>query len=404
MRLITRLGGDARVEVEQSGSLIAQHIEDRMKVFVGHVIDIRGLDGVAMWWIALGVISLQFAVMGALGSSYGVAKRSQGACIYTMIGLVGGTASLVAIFGAAWVRSEGLFQWGHVAPWPPLPLGALLIVLGGLAHAGLLFTRLCSVENFGGNPLDLDFGTKCSTKVTTKPNQAIQLTFDCAAHVFQGFLVALLFPAVEYSFWRVDKSVVVFARVCSIFMVVYPFYNFKKRYIKHGGYFARSSFFSNGVEWTLGFVFGALSGLLCTAAWGAARQRVDLDLRNVGRFPIERTLFASIDSLRIGLGSMFVIMILVATVQTYRTWDIMLDEAGLPRSSKNSTIIMNTVDHGSAMRERLAKFIAENKNQMGADKEKGQTEAAFDQPRGDAKERGSLTGLNGAKKTVGFRT
>lgn len=155
-----------------------------------------------------------------------------------------------------------------------------------------LMIRLFAVNNFGGNPSQLDYGPKISKEGYAGPTNIAfeELDFDTFAHAIQGFLAALLsYPSVG---GFISKMVAVFRgsvvekedgtdRKCLVLLVkpsvfalsfiellrvcmtIYPFYSIVKR-LRYTS-FAQTSHANNTTEWCLGCILGVAIGCLVTA-------------------------------------------------------------------------------------------------------------------------------------------
>lgn len=135
------------------------------------------------------------------------------------------------------------------------------------------------MENFGGHAPNLDFGIKGGKD---EANLAFTVGMSTAGHFLQGLLASFVsFPAVAgclaksvtrirtsttAPYWILERphlSTLVFLPLLSACMTVYQSYNLVKRMYYYDN-FSRSSYWSNGLEWAMGYVVGVVLGRLVT--------------------------------------------------------------------------------------------------------------------------------------------
>lgn len=127
-------------------------------------------------------------------------------------------------------------------------------------------------DHFQTIPSLLDFGPRNGGQEPT--NIAFELdSMDTYIHWFQGFLASfLVFVAMMVTSFLWQK----FLEALALVMTFYPVYNFVKRWYVNTATFATSSYFNNGMEWTMGSFTGMAVGS-CIYAFVQSRRTTKED-------------------------------------------------------------------------------------------------------------------------------
>ena len=169
----------------------------------------------------------------------------------------------------------------------------LLIFAPSFSLSILLLIRLFSRDHFYTIPGLLEFGPKKGDGFDYEPNLAfIGGGFGAFGHLIQGFLASFLLrvkckckknddddddandsldgnendddPKMTWRFGSTPPDMNLF-NITAYFFLVYPIYNFVKRYVRTPDTFATSSYMGNGMEWTVGFWVGHTAGFIADA-------------------------------------------------------------------------------------------------------------------------------------------
>ena len=141
----------------------------------------------------------------------------------------------------------------------------------------ILLRLVIDVDNFQGDPANLDFGPKDGIE-GGEENISFTNEFNSYGHALQGVFAAMLaFPAVSglvtqiltcrwKGWWVVcNKPLWSLLKLTSALLTIYPSYCLVKRFIRTGDTFATSSFANNALEWAAGFLIGISFGNLISA-------------------------------------------------------------------------------------------------------------------------------------------
>jgi len=170
----------------------------------------------------------------------------------------------------------------------------LLIFAPSFSLSILLLIRLFAKDHFYTLPALLEFGPKKGDGFDYEPNMAfIGGGFDAFGHLLQGFLASFLLrvkckckkndddddddandsldgnedgddPKMT---WRCGSTPpdMNLLNITAYLFLIYPIYNFVKRYVRTPDTFATSSYMNNGMEWTVGFWVGHTAGFIADA-------------------------------------------------------------------------------------------------------------------------------------------
>lgn len=210
---------------------------------------------------------------------------------------------------------------GETKRFPRLPLGASSVFVGCISLTSLVLVRLIAFSHFTGSPFDLDFGMQWDARKGLRPSVAMKPGIFTFGHAAQGMLAYFLFPSVEYTLAEAYAGLAILGRIVSLFVVVYPLYNLKKRLKKHGEYFALSSFFSNSADWATGFLLGIFLGLLNQESLDLPPGELSTRTKDAHMEGWE-DVWDAFEWLRVVAGVLLVLATCLAAVQLWRTWDL----------------------------------------------------------------------------------